>query len=172
MQRLHEDDLVGHVLKLDDWEVLRFPAIAEQDETHEIRCFNKVRTITRKAGEALHSEREPLQTLQTIKATIGQYLFAGQYQQSPAPLEGGIVKRSWFKRYAPHELPAKFEMVFQSWDTANKAAEIHDYSVCTTFGVHEKHLFLLNVLRKRIEHGVEAHRRFACGVLQPTARRH
>lgn len=25
MQRLHEDDLVGHVLKSDDWKVLRFP---------------------------------------------------------------------------------------------------------------------------------------------------
>jgi len=152
MQRLHEDDLVGHVLKLDDWEVLRFPAIAEQDETHEIRCFNKVRTITRRAGAALHPEREPLETLQKIKAAIGEGLFAGQYQQWPAPLEGGIVKRSWFKRYAPHELPAKFEMVFQSWDTANKAAEIHDYSVCTTWGVYQKHLFLLHVLRRRMEY--------------------
>jgi predicted phage terminase large subunit-like protein len=152
MQRLHEDDLVGHVLKLDDWDVLRFPAIAEQDETHEIRCFNKVRTVTRKAGQALHPEREPLETLQTIKAAIGEYLFAGQYQQSPAPLDGGIVKRSWFQRYSPLELPTKFEMVFQSWDTANKAAEIHDFSVCTTWGVYQKHLFLLNVLRKRMEY--------------------
>ena len=32
MQRLHQDDLVGHVLEQEDWEVLSFPAIAEQDE--------------------------------------------------------------------------------------------------------------------------------------------
>lgn len=152
MQRLHEDDLVGHVLKTDDWEVLRFPAIAERDETHEIRWFNKVRTVTRKAGAALHAEREPLETLHSIKAVLGEYQFAGQYQQAPAPLEGGIVKRHWFKRYAPHELPQKCEMIFQSWDTANKAAEIHDFSVCTTWGVYQKHLFLLNVLRKRMEY--------------------
>jgi hypothetical protein len=29
LQRLHEDDFVGHVLALEPWEVLSFPAIAE-----------------------------------------------------------------------------------------------------------------------------------------------
>jgi hypothetical protein len=33
MHRLHEDDLVGHMLAQEDWEVVRFPAIAEEDET-------------------------------------------------------------------------------------------------------------------------------------------
>ena len=32
MQRLHEDDLVGHVIKQGGWEVMSFPAIAEADE--------------------------------------------------------------------------------------------------------------------------------------------
>jgi hypothetical protein len=36
MQRLHEDDLVGHVLKREGWEVLSFPAIAETDEVHVV----------------------------------------------------------------------------------------------------------------------------------------
>src|SRR6266446_6192206 len=36
MQRLHEDDLVGHVLGQEPWEVVSFPAIAEADEVHEI----------------------------------------------------------------------------------------------------------------------------------------
>lgn len=33
MQRLHIDDLVGHLLEHDDWEVLKLPAIAQSDET-------------------------------------------------------------------------------------------------------------------------------------------
>jgi hypothetical protein len=33
MQRLHEDDLVGHVLQQGDWQLLKFPAIAEEAET-------------------------------------------------------------------------------------------------------------------------------------------
>ena len=37
MQRLHEDDLVGHVLAQEPWEVLSFPAIAEADEVHRDR---------------------------------------------------------------------------------------------------------------------------------------
>jgi hypothetical protein len=39
MQRLHKDDLVGHVLAQEGWEVVRFPAIAEEDEVHEIETI-------------------------------------------------------------------------------------------------------------------------------------
>ena len=38
----------------------------------------------------------------------------------------------------------------QSWDTANKPTELSDYSVCTSWGVKEKHLYLLQVIRKRL----------------------
>jgi len=40
----------------------------------------------------------------------------------------------------------------QSWDTANKASELSDYSVCTTWGIKSKHLFLLSVFRRRLEY--------------------
>ena len=56
------------------------------------------------------------------------------------------------KRSPPEELPKEFEMVFQSWDTANKSSELSDYSVCTTWGVSKKHLYLLHVLRKRLDY--------------------
>ena len=46
-------------------------------------------------------------------------------------------------RYTPED------QIVQSWDTANKPSELADYSVCTTFGVKHKHLYLLNVLRKK-----------------------
>src|ERR1700730_3866974 len=38
------------------------------------------------------------------------------------------------------------------WDTANKATELSDFSVCTTWGIKGKDLFLLNLLRKRLEY--------------------
>src|SRR5437660_9108825 len=84
MQRLHEDDLVGHVLGQEPWEVLSFPAIAEGDEQHEIETIWGPRHYTRRHGEALHPAREPLATLDRIRRTIGEYNCAGQYQQSPA----------------------------------------------------------------------------------------
>src|SRR5712671_2118942 len=152
MQRLHEDDLVGHVLAQEPWEVVRFPAIAEADEVHEIGTIWGPRSFTRQQGEALHPEREPLETLDRIRRTVGEYNFAGQYQQTPAPLGGGLVKVEWFKRYGKDERPESFDRIVQSWDTANKATELSDFSVCTTWGIRDKDLFLLDLFRQRLEY--------------------
>ena len=38
----------------------------------------------------------------------------------------------------------------QSWD-ANKATELSDFSVCTTWGVRDKMIYLLGMLRQRLE---------------------
>jgi predicted phage terminase large subunit-like protein len=152
MQRLHEDDLVGHVLREGNWKLLRFPAIAERSETYMVDTPYRKETFTRKEGEALHSEREPLELLARMRATQGDYNFAGQYQQAPSPLGGGLIKTHWFKRYRPEERPGQFSLVFQSWDTANKSTELSDYSVCTTWGILKDHLYLLDVLRRRLDY--------------------
>jgi predicted phage terminase large subunit-like protein len=152
MQRLHEDDLVGHVTRHGGWEVIRFPAIAEEDEAHTINSLWGKQTFLRRAGEALHPERESLELLAHIREIQGEYTFAGQYQQSPAPLGGGMVKKSWFKTYTATDLPQEFELIFQSWDTANKSTELSDYSVCTTWGLQKNHLYLLHVFRKRLDY--------------------
>ena len=57
--------------------------------------------------------------LEQIRKTIGEYNFAGQYQQAPSPLGGGLVKAVWFRQYAVEEVP-QFERIVQSWDTASK----------------------------------------------------
>ena len=152
MQRLHEDDLVGHVLEQEPWEHVRLPAIAEEDETHVIESRHKTRTVQRIAGEALHPEREPAAVLEHVRRTLGEYNFAGQYQQQPSPLGGGMVKAEWFRYYVPGQQPAKFDLVFQSWDTANKCTELSDFSVCTTWGRRNKRLYLLHVLRQRLDY--------------------
>jgi len=152
MQRLHEDDLVGHVLGLERWEVLSFPAIAEQDEEHRIETIWGPRSFRRRQGEALHPDREPLEVLHRIRRTIGEYNFASQCQQSPAPLGGGLVKTEWFKRYRDSDKPERFDRIVQSWDTANKSTELSDYSVCTTWGVKDKNVYLLGLLRQRLEY--------------------
>ncbi|HEV2551570.1 MAG TPA: phage terminase large subunit [Stellaceae bacterium] len=149
-QRLHEDDLVGHVLRQEPWQVLSFPAIAEEDEDFTVTTPYGRWRYSRKIGKALHPEREPLEALERIRQTIGPYNFAGQYQQTPAPLGGGMIKQEWFKRY--DRLPGKFDRVMQSWDTASVAAELNSFSVCTTWGELDKQLYLLHVLRKRLNY--------------------
>jgi predicted phage terminase large subunit-like protein len=171
MHRLHEDDLVGHVLAQEDWEVVRFPAIAEEDEVHPVETVWGPRHFTRRRGEALHPEREPTAMLERIRRTIGEYNFAGQYQQAPSPLGGGLVKAAWFRYYAPGELPESFERIVQNWDTASKATELSDFSVCTTWGIADKGLYLLDVLRRRMEYPElkravrEQHERFGPSVV-------
>jgi len=152
MQRLHEDDLTGFALGQEPWEVISLPAIAHEDEVHIVETLIGSYRQVRLAGEVLHPEREPKKVLEAIRRSLGEYHFAAQYQQTPAPLGGGLIKTDWFSRYEIRDLPETFDRVFQSWDTASKASEISDYSVCTTWGQKGKHLYLLNVLRKRVEY--------------------
>jgi len=138
------------VLEHEGWEVLRFPAIAEGVEVHRVETALGVDRFTRQAGEVLHPERESRETVECIRRTIGEYNFAGQYQQAPVPVGGGMVKGSWFRRYTPDALPEPFDQIIQSWDTANKPTELSDFSVCTTWGLKDQRFFLLNLLRRRM----------------------
>lgn len=151
MQRLHEDDLVGHVLEHKGWEVLRLPAIAEEDEEYRVDTLLGPSTFNRRRGGALHPERESLVTLDQIRATQGEYHFAAQYQQLPAPRGGGLLKTAWLQYYEPHERPEFFDHVIQSWDTAAKATQLADYSVCTTWGVKGDKIYLLEVYRAKLD---------------------
>lgn len=151
MQRLHEDDLVGHVREQEDWEVVSFPAIATHDESFAIETPSGPLRASRKAGEALHAARLPLEEIAHIRGVLGSYNFEGQYQQLPAPQGGGMVRREWFRFYdAPPPWP--FEQLVQSWDTANKATELSDFSVCTTWGVKKRNIWLLNVFRRKLNY--------------------
>lgn len=64
---------------------------------------------------------------------------------------GLIVKREWLKFYTPEEKPKSFELIVQSWDTANKNTELANYSACTTWGLKDRHLYLLDVFRRKME---------------------
>ena len=151
MQRLHQDDLVGHVLEQENWELLSFPAIAEEDETHLIESPLGLRFFRRRAGDPLHPEREPMATLTNIRESLGDYNFSAQYQQNPVPIGGAMVKIAWLRYYEPSQ-QSKFWRIVQSWDTANKSTELSDYTVCTTWGIHNDLYYLIDVFRKRLNY--------------------
>jgi phage terminase large subunit-like protein len=87
-----------------------------------------------------------------MRETMGEYDFSAQYQQNPQPQGGAMVKKEWLRYYVPDERPAHFERIVQSWDTAKKAGELNNDSVCTTWGEKDKHFYLLHVSRKRMEY--------------------
>src|SRR5262249_23553653 len=58
----------------------------------------------------------------------------------------------WFKTY--RDLPPRGanDRIVQSWDTASKAEELNDYSVCTTWVVKGKDYFLVDAFRQRLDY--------------------
>jgi len=147
MQRLHVDDLVGHVLAKEEWVHLNLPAIAEAPQRIDL---GEGELHERAPGDVLHPEREPLATLKQIKATMGAQPFSAQYQQAPVPPGGALVQWAWFRFY--RELPRREgrDLLVQSWDTASKAEEISDYSVGTTWLVKNGDYYLIDLLRERL----------------------
>ena len=77
-------------------QVLSLPAIAEQDETIAI---GDNEFHVRRAGEALHPELELLESLKALQRQIGSDVFAAQYQQSPVPPGGAMIRREWLRYY-------------------------------------------------------------------------
>jgi predicted phage terminase large subunit-like protein len=146
MQRLHEDDLVGHVLGKEDWEVLSLPAVAEEDATYRLG-FGPGEVHHRRAGDLLHPDREPAEVLESLRRTLGTLNFSAQYQQSPIPAEGNIIRREWIRRY--DERPEAFERTICSWDTASTTMETSDWSVGTVWGANGETFWLLDVVRGR-----------------------
>lgn len=144
MQRLHTDDLTARLLKKGGWEHLCIPMEAEGKTVYSIGDLE----VVREKGELIHEERFGPDEVKAKKTVLGSFAYAGQYQQRPAPLGGGLIKIAWFKRYKT--APDKFMRVVQSWDTANKEREINDPSVCTTWGETEAGHYLLDVYRERL----------------------
>ena len=96
MQRVHVDDLIGHVLEKEKWTYLDIPAIADEQRVYDLGRGGR---YTREAGEVLHPDRLNHAELDNIKANIGTYNFEAQYQQRPVPPGGALIKWAWFQTY-------------------------------------------------------------------------
>jgi predicted phage terminase large subunit-like protein len=169
MTRWHADDLAGRLLAQMErggtqWKVLRFPAIAEKNETY------------RRKGEALHPERYSLDMLNAIRkgsadvtgatAGVGSQVWASLYQQRPSLIEGNIFKeQNWKYIKSPTVPPSMMSYkerkhylrelgvtrIIQVWDTALGAKKQADYSACVTLGIAPSRFYVLDVWKKQIE---------------------
>jgi len=146
MQRLNEGDLTGHLLAQQGWEQLSIPAEAERDETWKFPISKRVHE--RRAGKSIWPERFPQVELDHFKVRLGSYQYAGQFQQRPSPEEGGILKRSWWKRYDTP--PDSFDQVIQSWDFAFKDSKGSDYVVGQVWGRVGANKYLLDQVRSKL----------------------
>lgn len=124
--RWAEDDLVGRLLDEakndgEQWQVYNFPAIAEQDEAH------------RKKGDPLSPERFDLSDLQSMQRVQGSYAWSALYQGRPAPAEGLMLKRDFWRYYKREEVP-KFQLIVVSLDAAFKETTDSDHVSLQAWG--------------------------------------
>lgn len=97
MQRLHQKDPSGIILELTEENYVHLMLPMEFEP--ERRCVTRIgfqdpRTVR---NELLMPERYPASVVAKLKQTLRAYGTAGQMQQRPAPRDGGMFKRSWFK---------------------------------------------------------------------------
>jgi predicted phage terminase large subunit-like protein len=106
MQRLHEEDLTGYLLKAGGWVHLRLPSRYEVKRACKCETCSKGETPIgwkdprKKEGDLLFPAKFPEHVLQEAESTrgMGAIAFAGQHQQRPMPAKGGLLKRAWFGR--------------------------------------------------------------------------
>lgn len=148
MQRLHENDISGHCLESGGYTHLCLPSIEEVDRKIYFPISGK--NLTRQEGQVLWENHQSLDILNDLKKRMGSYAFAGQYQQRPAPAEGGLIKDSWWKYYqgVPDE---RLYMNILSVDATFKNTDTSDYVVIQRWGKSETgRMYLLENLRKRL----------------------
>jgi predicted phage terminase large subunit-like protein len=96
MQRLHEDDVSGQIMKLGlGYEHLMLPMEFEPDRA----CCTGIGFADPRTedGELLFPERFPAEVVERDKVPMGSYAVAGQFQQRPAPRSGGMFQRGDFE---------------------------------------------------------------------------
>lgn len=143
MQRSHDSDLAGHLMRSGLYETLLLPAEYEPAR----RCVTSIgfEDPRKEEGELLHPDRFGEEQIKILKIELGAYGTAAQLQQRPTPKEGGIIKNTWWRYY--EKLPDKFDEILQSWDCAFKDLRSSDYVAGQLWGRVGADCYLLHQLR-------------------------
>lgn len=146
MQRLHEKDPTGYVLEQGGWEHLCLPF--EYDPKRARVTSIGWKDPRKKEGDILWPQMHTKESLSFLKNSLGSYGTAGELQQLPAPADGGIVLRKWWKFY--QELPKRFDHIIDSWDMAFKGNEDSAYVVGQKWGAIGIDRYLIKQIRAKM----------------------
>jgi len=148
MQRLHPDDLTGHLMEIGGWDQLCLPAKAPKDASIPLWRGE----YAWKADECLQPMREDDSVLDGLKRDMGAEAFNAQYLQAPVPAGGNMLKPEWLKWFECAPTRQSSDQVVLSVDTAAKATETSNYSAMLVFLVRNTNEFyLIDVVRKKLE---------------------
>ena len=150
MQRIHEKDLVGHILSEEndfgDWCHLCLPMVWEKKYWISPLGWSDPRT---EENELLCPNRYNRQDVDSLKKQLGVYKAAAQLQQKPTPPGGGIIKDTFFRFYA--NLPGGFEIIILSWDVTFDDTAGSDYTVGQVWGRIGADRYLIDQVRSKMD---------------------
>jgi predicted phage terminase large subunit-like protein len=126
---------------------LGLPAIAERDERIAI---GRDKFHHRRVGGLLGRPGHTREALEAERGNLGSQVFSAQYQQSPTAPEGNLIRPEWFLTYDEQIERSRFHYLVQSWDTGLSDQPTADYSACTTWGLLDRKLYLLDVFRQQL----------------------
>lgn len=147
MTRWSDNDLAGKLLVEmakggEQWEVVKYPAIAEEDELY------------RDKGEALHPERYDLAALKRIERAVGPRDWSALYQQNPVPDTGAYFTTSMFREYNRSEIDHKSMKFYQAWDLAIGKDDRNDFTVGITVGIDRlDNIYIVDIVRDKLDGG-------------------
>lgn len=156
MQRLHENDLTGHVTKKRNRPLKRAHLVfqARYELKAAIRSESPLPIMEPRTreGELLWADRFDAQSINQLASDLdsqGLGQSHAQLQQDPKPKSGSLFRRDWWKRYEVS--PATILETAQFWDCAQKPGITNDYSVCATWARCAGGYFLLDLWRGKVE---------------------
>lgn len=166
MQRLHENDLAGYVLGLEEWTVLALPERYEPKHPYAWRRpHSKGSNIgpgdpRTKDGELLWPDYRPAVMSEAITKGLGSHRANAQMQQRPAAREGELLKRHYWRFYDPklftdpamRERRPRFRRVIQSVDTPLRDKESNDYVAIQAWGIIGADRYLLDLRKDRMNY--------------------
>lgn len=167
MQRLHEDDLTGYLLRQGGWQHLCLASEFDPDKRSKTYTKNGLlfwEDPRNEKGELLFPQKFTPKVLEDLKSGrgMGSYAYAGQHQQNPVPADGGLIKREWFnRRYVlpgghkregleVRELPKQFDS-YTAWvDATFKKTDDSDRVAIGVIGQKGPDLYLLELVWKQM----------------------
>ena len=133
MQRLHEEDVTGHILSdLNGYQHLCIPM--EFDGVTRKTSLG-LYDPRKKKGDLLWPEMFNETSVTELKQLLGSYGTAGQLQQDPQPEGGGILKVNNFQLWPADKALPQFEFVIQSYDCAFTEHTRGDPTACTVWAI-------------------------------------
>lgn len=145
-QRVHEEDIGGYIESLGrKWEILRLPT--EFDPARRSVTSIGWRDPRTERGELLFPTLFPPEVVEEIKEELGSRAYAAQHDQRPAPAEGALWLRKWWRYY--DALPEKIDAWVQSWDATFEDGESSDFVVGQLWARAGADCYLVDQVRGR-----------------------